>query len=252
MRVVSGDDEDIISINGDDPSPRELVDAAHSRLPIQIDRLSAGVTTLALLDPVAHLIEDLRIFASSLTDLSHVQRMHRLRRLTIDDQILTPPVSSMALRRLQAFRGSLSVMPDLFALPALVEADVTLHAPNEEAGSSTVTTLNVYSRRGSLEQIVHPEVVRQLGFAGPAKLDLLNAENFARIEQLSIAHVGMLTNAQELLDLPELRTLYLTDVRNVEDVEGLFDAPFEVIALRSLSKVWRTRCTAISNFTILT
>lgn len=210
-------------IDGESPSASDLKRLRKEGLCIHIVRMPPNEHTLECLDPVAGVIQELRVNDYACTDARTVERMPVLRRLGLGIDPRTP-VDLTKVEKLESFAGPWKCMESVTECVGLAELRIS-NPPLGRLDSlkSSLSRLDIYgaSKLSEVPRIAASPDLQALSIFRAKSIDLSPVVQYRNLQRLELDSCKVLRGARVLLEMANLEEIILERCPQIDDWELL-------------------------------
>lgn len=241
-------------IDGEMPSASDYRRMRKEGLCIHVVRMPPGEHTLDFLEPVAEVIQELRVNDYACKDIRRVERMPALRRLGlgIDPRV---PVDLTKAEKLEAFAGPWKYMESVVECTRLTELRISNPPPGQLDGArSSLVRLDIFSaaKLSEVPRIAASTDLRRLTIFRARSIDLAPAVHYAKLQRLELDSCKRVLSGQVLLEMRNLEEIVLEKCPQIdgwESLEGLHGPRVKVIDKNPFDAQFRQAVTSGGNWT---
>lgn len=210
-------------IDGEMPSPRQLKRLRRKGLCVHVLRMPPGEHSLEFLDPVAEVVQELRVTDYACTDARRVERMPSLRQLGlgIDARM---SVDLTKAEKLEMFAGPWKRMESVVDCVGLSELRISNPAPGVLDGlRSSLTRLDIFgaSRLSRVPTIPASARLQSLTIFRAKSIDLAPLANYGKLRRLELDSCKTVLGATVLTGMANLEEMILEKCAEIDGWECL-------------------------------
>lgn len=241
-------------IDGEIPSASDFKRLRKEGLCIHVLSMPANEHTVDFLEPVADVVQELRVHDYACNDIRTVERMPALRRLglRIDPRVR---VDLTRAEKLEAFAGPWKYMESVIECIGLTELRIS-NPPSGQLDDvkSSLVRLDIFgaTKLSEVPRVAASTDLQRLTIFRARSIDLAPAVHYAKLQRLELDSCKRVLSGQVLLEMRNLEEIVLEKCPQIdgwESLEGLHGPRVKVIDKNPFDSQFRTVVAPGGNWT---